>query len=114
MAICKADVDQDGDMDLFVGGKLVPHQYPKSPDSRLLINEAGKLIDKSKTLAPMLEGLGMVTDACFTDHDNDGDQDLVVVGEWMPVTILENNNGQFSVIQNQNDLSNHNLSLIHI
>lgn len=89
------DIDSDGDIDLFVGGRLVNGKYPYSSDSYLLINENGFFTDKTEELAPDLMKLGLVTDAVFADIDNDNDSDLVVVGEWMPITILENLEGEF-------------------
>ncbi|NER16115.1 FG-GAP-like repeat-containing protein [Spongiivirga citrea] len=93
------DFDKDGDLDLFVGGRLIPGNYPSPANSYILenINENGNLKFKNITdeIAPMLTKLGMVTDATWTDYNNDGQIDLIVVGEWMPITILKNNNGVF-------------------
>ena len=96
MTVTAADIDNDNDLDLFIGGRVIKGKYPFSPRSYLLINENGKLVDKTETLAKGLSTIGMVTDAEFTDIDNDNDDDLVIVGEWMPVTFFENNNGKFS------------------
>lgn len=82
------DFDQDGDMDLFVGGRLVPGKYPNPANSYLLENQGGKLVDVTTARAPGLNELGMVTAACWIDQDQDGMDDLVVVGEWMPVTMF--------------------------
>lgn len=95
-----ADFDGDGDMDLFVGGRLVPRAYPRPANSHLLRNEGVQngvpvFSDVSEELAPVLKELGMVTDAAWLDFDQDGLQDLVVVGEWMPITFLKNRNGIF-------------------
>lgn len=90
-----SDIDIDGDLDIFVGGRIVPDKYPFSPNSFMLINENGKFVDKTKSVAPSLTDIGMVTDASFSDYDGDGDQDLIVVGEWMPITLLENDEGIF-------------------
>ncbi|PXX25642.1 VCBS repeat-containing protein [Arenibacter sp. ARW7G5Y1] len=89
------DFDKDGDMDLFVGGRHVPHQYPRPATSMILKNENGTLINRTTDIAPELKELGMVTDATWCDYDNDGDQDLIVVGEWMPITIFRNDQGHF-------------------
>lgn len=94
--VIPADFDDDGDLDLFVGGRLIPHQYPLSADSKLLENRNGKLVDVSKNRAPELKNLGMVTDAIWSDFDGDNDLDLIIVGEWMSITIFENSKGNFS------------------
>jgi hypothetical protein len=88
-----ADFDGDGDLDLFLGGRMLPGKYPESPDSYLLINTGGKFEDRTAHLAQEFRALGMVTDASWTDYDLDGDPDLIIVGEWMPVTIFRNEGG---------------------
>ena len=85
------DFDGDGDLDLFVGGRLVPGQYPNPANSKLLENRGGKFTDITTDRAPDLHELGLVTAACWTDYDQDGQDDLVVVGEWMPVTVFSQN-----------------------
>jgi hypothetical protein len=98
-----ADFDGDGDLDLFLGGRLIPGNYPQSPDSYLLRNTNGKLEDVTTEYAPDLEALGMVTDASWSDYDLDADLDLIIVGEWMPVTILRNEEGKFKKVDNTNN-----------
>ena len=89
-----ADYDQDGDLDLFVGGRQVPGRYGISTRSYILQNNGGKFSDYSSQVADyMSETFGMVTDATWFDFDEDGDQDLVVAGEWMPITWLRNDAG---------------------
>ena len=88
-----SDYDNDGDMDIFVGGRHVPHQYPLPASSMLLINENGKLVNKTQNLAIEFENIGMVTDATWNDYDADGDLDLTLVGEWMPITFFNNEEG---------------------
>lgn len=86
-----ADIDADGDIDLFIGGRVVPGQYPLSPESYLLINEAGKFTNKTMQWCADLQFPGMITDAIWTDYNNDGQTDLIVAGEFMPITVFKNN-----------------------
>lgn len=91
-----ADFDQDGDQDLFVGVRLRPFLYGVPVNGYLLENDGqGNFKNVSNSIAPELKELGMITDAQWTDTDGDGDEDLVIVGEWMPITFLMNDNGQF-------------------
>lgn len=92
--VVPADFDQDGDQDLFVGGRVVPGIYPMPPVSYLLENQGGKFIEVTKTVAPKLRKVGMVTDAVWFDLDKDEDLDLIVTGEWMGIEIFENESGQ--------------------
>ncbi len=88
------DYDGDGDLDLFVGSRSVPWNYGVDPTSMLLRNDGrGHFTDVTATLAPGLVHLGMVTDAVWQDIDGDKRADLVVVGEWMPVTVFRNTGG---------------------
>jgi enediyne biosynthesis protein E4 len=92
-----ADYDRDGDVDLFIGGRVVPGQYPEAPASTLLRNDgAGKFTDVSSSALPSKGALGMITDAAWTDVNEDGSPDLVLVGEWMPITVLINGNNHQS------------------
>jgi hypothetical protein len=90
------DFDGDGDLDLFVGGRAVPGKYPAPANSYLLQNDNGTFSDVTADYAPMLRALGLVTDALFSDYDQDGDDDLLIVGEWMSIRVLNNENGRFS------------------
>ncbi|MDN3643530.1 FG-GAP-like repeat-containing protein [Lutimonas halocynthiae] len=96
------DYDKDGDLDLFVGGRLVPKNYPMPTSSYILenisTNGQAKFINVTEKIAPELIDIGMVTDASWTDYDNDGWVDLMLVGEWMPVTVFRNNRGSFENI----------------
>jgi len=85
-----ADIDGDGDLDIFIGGRLKPHAYPDPGTSGLLINNNGQFENRITEWAPELEHTGMVHDACWTDIDSDGDLDLLVVGEWMPISVWIN------------------------
>lgn len=96
-SIVKAnDFDQDGYVDLFVGGRTPVSQYPISEKSFLLKNINGQLEDVTIKMAPNLREIGMVTDAAWVDIDSDGLSDLVIVGEFMPITIFKNNKTSFT------------------
>jgi hypothetical protein len=97
--VIASDVDGDRDLDLFVGGRVVPGGYPAAPQSYLLINEGSTFRDGTDERAPGLSRIGMVTDAVFSDYDGDGDQDLLLVGEWMPLVIFRNDGGSFVLIE---------------
>ena len=86
------DFDNDGDLDLFVGSRMKPWNYPEPASSYLLVNENGKF---SNYNTDQFTDLGLVTDAEWFDYDNDGDSDIVVVGEWMPITVFKNQDGNF-------------------
>ncbi|MBS1973089.1 MAG: VCBS repeat-containing protein, partial [Bacteroidetes bacterium] len=93
------DVDADGKPDIFIGARNVPGAYGRIPSSVLLHNEGnGSFTNVTQTMAPDLQNLGMVTDACWVDIDGDGKKELIVVGDWMPVTILKYTNGQLKNI----------------
>jgi hypothetical protein len=97
-----ADINGDGHMDIFVGGRLIPGRYPETPRSYLLVNNGnGKFSDQTTKYSAKLSHIGMVTDAAFTDMDHDGRPDLVIVGDWMPVTILINTGSKFNDATNK-------------
>jgi hypothetical protein len=92
-----ADVDNDGDIDVFVGGRVIPGKYPETPDSYLLLNDGkGNFTDKTAVFAPELRHAGMVTDAIWVDLNNDKAKDLIVTGEWMPVKVFINDKGKLT------------------
>jgi hypothetical protein len=97
-----ADIDNDGDSDIFVGSRVAPGRYPESPPSLLLINNGkGEFTNAPAEMRTPLDSLGMATDAMWLDIDNDGRKDLIVCGEWMKIHLLLNKNGKFA------DLSDH-------
>jgi hypothetical protein len=88
------DINNDSKPDLFVGGRVIPGKYPSIPRSYILINDGkGNFKDNTQT---DLQNIGMITDAAFVDLNKDKKQELVVVGEWMPITVYENSNGKFT------------------
>ncbi len=98
--VTAADFDKDGDLDLFVGGRIVAGRYPEIPESYLLQND-GK--GNFKNITPdALKKVGLITAALWTDYDNDNDPDLILTGEWMPILIFDNKNGQLSENINSN------------
>jgi len=95
------DFDKDGDLDLFVGTRSKPWAYPMSESSTILINEGGIFRDNTQTICPGLTENMMVTDAIWTDFDNDSWTDLIIVGEWMGITFLKNNQGSFTDVSGE-------------
>ncbi len=92
--VAAADYDQDGDLDIFRGGRLTPLQYPQSGDSYIQKNDYGIFSEFTQETSPELSKIGMVTDAIWADIDQDSWLDLIVVGELMPITIFKNYKGK--------------------
>ena len=94
-----SDYDHDGDLDLFIAGRVDPWKYPMSVSSFIYRNDSKKgkvkFTDVTKSVAPGLEKIGLTCDALFTDFDNDGWQDLLLTGEWMPIMSFKNEKGKF-------------------
>lgn len=95
--VTASDFDQDGDLDLFVGGRVIPGKYAATPRSYLLLNEGGNFVDATQNRATGLDRIGMVSAARWTDTDQDGWFDLLLVGEWMPITLFQNHQGKLSL-----------------
>src|SRR5450432_458295 len=104
-----ADIDNDGDADLFIGGRVVAGRYGDIPDSYILLNDGkGNFSIADESIAPGLRKVGMVTSAVWTDIDKDGWPDLVMAGEWMPITIFKNDRGKLNNVTEKLDLQNTN------
>lgn len=94
-----ADYDNDGDLDLFIAGRVEPFNYPKPVSSFIYRNDSKsgliKFTDVTSTIANELVNVGLVCDAVWTDFDSDGWQDLILAGEFMPITFIKNDQGKF-------------------
>ncbi|MEL6592692.1 MAG: FG-GAP-like repeat-containing protein, partial [Bacteroidota bacterium] len=95
--IAPHDLDGDGDLDLFIGVNIVPGDYGQLPTSYLLRNDGGTFREATEEWAPELAQAGRVNAAIWTDFDQDGDQDLMLAGEWMPLTFMRNEGGKLSL-----------------
>ncbi len=103
------DFDNDGDLDLFVGGRQFPGKYPSPVSSYLLRNDSNngeiKFTSVASSILPELENIGMVTDALVIDLDNDKHQDLIIVGEWMAIRVFRNTGEKFIEISEASGFS---------
>ncbi|HTQ27533.1 MAG TPA: VCBS repeat-containing protein, partial [Puia sp.] len=103
------DFDHDGDLDLFVSGRVQPGRYPSPVSSFIYRNDSRngepRFTDVTREVAPDLVNIGMVCDALWTDFDNDGWEDLLLAGEWMPIMFLKNNRGIFENVTDQSGVS---------
>ena len=107
-AVSAADYDGDGDVDLFVGIRLKPNYYGLPVNSYILENDGqGNFSEVTASIAPALQAIGMITDGQWTDYDLDGDPDLVIVGDWMSVKVLENEQGKLIEVTAQMGLAEH-------
>jgi len=95
-SVSASDFDGDGDIDLFVGGRLEPKKYPMPGTSYILRNDGGKFSDITEDVAPGLQKIGMVTTSEWADMDGDSDLDLIVTGEFMPITVFLQQDGKFT------------------
>jgi hypothetical protein len=104
------DYNKDGKLDLFISGRVDPLNYPKPVSSFILRNDSKngtvKFTDVTNEVAPDLKNIGRVCDALFTDYENDGWPDLILAGEWMPVTILKNEHGIYKNVTKTTGLAN--------
>jgi hypothetical protein len=100
--LAAADIDRDGDLDLFVGGRALPGRYPEPADSLLVRNDNGRLV-----IAQRFEKLGLVNGAVFSDWDDDGDPELILACAWGPIRLLENDAGKFREITKDVGLAEH-------
>lgn len=103
--VAPSDFDGDGDLDLFIGGRVIPGKYPHAPKSYLLVNDNGVFTDKTSEKSVGLEKAGMVTDAKWLDIDADMDMDLIITGEWMGIEVFLNESGQLNKTDKYADLS---------
>lgn len=99
-AMALADTDADGDLDLFVAGRAIPGRYPVAASSRLYLNNAGQFVLDDRNLK-VLDGVGLVTSATFSDMDGDGDSDLLLGCEWGSPKLLQNESGVFRNVSEQ-------------
>jgi len=102
------DYDGDGDLDLFIGGRLVPKNWPLAPRSTVLRNDGGSFSDVTAQVAGAFERCGMVTDMEWADLNGDGQKELVVVGEWMPVSVFQLKNNKLENMTQQFGLAKTN------
>jgi len=92
------DVDEDGDLDLFVGGRVNPGKYPLSPRSYILRNEGGTFVDATASVLPVVANMGMVTSATVAELAGDDTPELIIAGEWMAPRAFSSTNGKWAEI----------------
>ena len=112
LCVRASDFNKDGKLDLFVSGRVDPWNYPKPVSSFIFRNDTQngvvKFTDVTNEVAPELKNIGMVCDALFTDFDDDGQTDLLLTGEWMPVTFFKNAGGKFKNVTSSSGIADKN------
>ena len=96
-SVSAGDYDEDGDLDLFIGGR-VSLKYPLSPRSFILQNNHGFFSDVTASSCPALQKPGMITSSAWIDFDNDKQTDLIITGEWMPIRFFKNDQGRLNEV----------------
>jgi len=104
--VVPSDYDGDGDIDLFLGGRVITGRYPHPASSLLLVNTDGIFDFQNDALAPGLNNIGLVTDAVWSDINNDRKPDLILTGEWMGIQVFLNKDGRLNKSDSYTDLSN--------
>lgn len=105
VVVKKIDYDQDGDFDLILGNRLIPHKYPTAAKSYILQNNNGQFKDVTNEIAPEFSTFGLVNDVLITDFNQDGRLDFIVVGEWTSIGFFENSGAGFSNVAHKYGLS---------
>src|SRR6185437_14128747 len=106
-SIAVADMDGDGDMDIFIGGRVILGTYPVPPRSYILRNDNGRFTDVTSSVCPALEDIGRINSAVWVDIDNDKKPDLIIAGDWMPIRIFKNDGKKLTEITQQTGLANY-------
>ena len=106
-AIAVADIDGDGDKDIFLGGRVALGKYPEPPRSYILRNDHGKFTDVTASVCPALQDIGLINAATWVDLNNDKKPDLIIAADWAPIRIFENNGTTLTEITNQTGLQNY-------
>lgn len=106
-AIAIADMDGDGDEDIFIGGRVALGNYPAPPRSYILKNDHGKFTDVTSTVCPAMEDIGLINAAVWIDIDDDKKPDLIIAADWQPIRIFKNNGKTLTEITDQTGLQNY-------
>jgi enediyne biosynthesis protein E4 len=107
-SVSASDIDLDGDLDLFIGGRVAPGQFPTSPKSYILQNNQGKFANVIEEVAPALISPGMITSSVWMDFTGDKVDDLVIAGEWMGIRFFKNNEGKLEEVTSTTNLAQMN------